>query len=232
MCVRVVPMRDKRDRQILKSIPLFASLGDDALDVFLARCAYVALPDGAEIITSGDRADAFFAILAGRVKVYKLSSSGNEQILHTFGASDVFAEAAMLAGQSYPASARTLSASRLLKIPRTALVEAFHDEPEIALAMLAGLAQKLRQFARLIEQLALKEVPARVAGALLELSERLGASVFTLPHSKRQLAAEIGTVAETLSRAFRKLQNDGLIKLEGNRVTIIDSDGLRQLAET
>jgi CRP/FNR family transcriptional regulator len=216
----------------LREVPLFAALDDDALDALVRRCHTIELEAGRQIVSAGQAATAFFVVLAGRVKVYKLSARGDEQILHHYGPGQTFGEAAVLSKTPFPAFAETLEHARLLEVTRAALTETIAAEPELALAMLGGLSAKLREFARLIEQLSLKEVPARLADVLLELSERAGSETFVLAQSKRQLAAQIGTVAETMSRALKKLRAERLIEVDGATITILDAERLRELAET
>jgi CRP/FNR family transcriptional regulator len=215
----------------LRRAPLLAALDEEALRALVSRCRSVRVPAGRQIIHAGEVAHAFFVVLAGRIKVYKLSPRGDEQVLHHYGVGSTFGEAAVLAGNSFPAFAESLEPSELLEISRDTLLRAVSQQPELALAMLAGLSGKLREFAHLIEQLSLKEVPARLADALLELGDRAGADTFELNQSKRQLAAQLGTVAETLSRAFRKLRADGLISVDGATISILDRSRLRRLAE-
>ena len=98
--------------------------------------------------------------------------------------------------------------------------------------MLAGMSAKLREFNQLIEQLSLKEVPARLADILLRLPAKPGTDTVVLKQTKRELAAQIGTVPETLSRAFRKLTDQGLIEVKASKITILDSKRLADLAES
>ena len=94
--------------------------------------------------------------------------------------------------------------------------------------MLAVLSRRLRQFATQIENLSLKEVPARLAGYLLYTAEEQGNNdALRLPVSKGQLASLLGTIPETLSRIFARMSEDGLIRVEGRSITIIDREGLR-----
>jgi CRP/FNR family transcriptional regulator len=222
---------DRERLATLRRAPLLAALDEKALHTLLSRCRSLRVPAGRQVIHAGEEARAFFVVLAGRVKVYKLSLRGDEQVLHHYGAGATFGEAAVLAGNAFPAFAESLEPSELLEISRDTLLAAVGQQPELALAMLAGLSGKLREFARLIEQLSLKEVPARLADTLLELGDRAGADTFELDQSKRQLAAQLGTVAETLSRAFKKLRAEGLISVDGATISILDRSRLQRLAD-
>lgn len=185
-----------------------------------------------QIFSPEETADRFYVILSGRVKIYQLSPKGDEQILHLYGPGNTFGEAAMWAGTHYPAHAQTLAASTLLAVTRTALHELAARRPDMALAMIAGMSRKLQEFNRLIEQLSLKEVPARLAGVLLKLHRESGTGTIRLRQTKRELASQIGTTAETLSRTLAKLKNGGLIEVRGPEITILDSKGLGDLAES
>ncbi len=218
------------DRDILRRAPMLAALDDAAWDDLLSRGGLETARAGTVLFLAGAPAEALYVVLAGRVKVYHLSPRGDEQVLHFCEPGDAFAEAAALSGGAYPASASATEDARLLRLSRTALREAIRRRPELAMGMLAGMSAKLRQFARLIEDLSLKEVPQRLAGVLLDEAGDRGGRVFRLRQSKRELASRIGTVAATLSRALRGLQEQGLIDVRGAEVRLLDAEGLRRLA--
>jgi CRP/FNR family transcriptional regulator len=104
--------------------------------------------------------------------------------------------------------------------------------PSLALNLLAIMSKKLRQFAAQIENLSLKEIPARLASYLIYLAEEQGSGdAVTLNVSKGQLASLLGTIPETLSRIFAKLSGQNLIRVEGSRISLLDRQGLEDLAE-
>ncbi len=212
-------------------VPLFSALGEAEVSQLLDACPARHMFAGSQIFSSYQQADSFYVILAGRVKVYKTSAKGDEQILHLYQRGNTFGEAAMWAGISYPASAETLEDSTLMVVGRGALKKLIGNNSDLALAMFAGMSAKLREFNQLIEQLSLKDVPARLAGVLLELPAKPGTDTIVLKQTKREIAARIGTVAETLSRALKKLQSAGIIEVKGPEITILDVDALCQIAE-
>ncbi len=220
------------EEAVLKRTAMFSALDDSALEEFLAGCRVLRRASGSQIFRPTERAERFFVVLAGRVKIFKLSPRGEEQILHLYGPGETFGEAAMWANINYPAFADTLADATLLAVSRKTLRDAVARSPDLAMAMLAGLSRKLREFNRLIEQLSLKEVPARLAGVLLAEARKSGSNRITLSQSKRELAGQIGTVPETLSRALGKLKAGGLIEVKGPRITILDRDGLEDIAES
>jgi CRP/FNR family transcriptional regulator len=168
----------------------------------------------------------------GRVKIYKVSSEGKEQILHIFETGQSFGEVTVFAAQQMPANAQTLAKCRLLFFPRSAFVDLITANPSLALNMLAVMSKKLRRFTIQIENLSLKEIPARLATYLIYLAEEQGsADAVTLNISKGQLASLLGTIPETLSRIFAKLSGQHLIRVQGPKITLLDRQGIEDLAE-
>jgi CRP/FNR family transcriptional regulator len=216
----------------MRKVPMFSALAEPAVRDLLAACHTVALATGRQVFTPSQPADRFYVVLSGRVKLYKLSARGDEQTLHLFGPGDTFGEAAMLGGGAFPAMCEVLQDARLLVVPRRAIVAAVSRSGELAMAMLAGMSAKLREFNRLIGDLSLKDVPSRLAGVLLELHRSAGAATFRLPQTKRQLAARIGTIPETFSRALGRMKADGVLRVRGSQITILDAAALEELAGT
>jgi CRP-like cAMP-binding protein len=214
----------------VKGVPMFSALDEVAIRNLLGSCQELSFRKGAQIFLPIQKAEKFFVVTSGRVKIFKLSPKGDEQILHLYGPGETFGEAAMWMGINYPAHAEAVTDVTLLAIGRESLKKAITDNAELAMGMLAGLSTKLREFNRLVEQLSLKEVPARLAQVLLSVSGQESSRTFRLPQTKRQLAAQIGTVPETLSRALGKLRNDGLIGMRGSKITILNPEALENLA--
>jgi len=104
-------------------------------------------------------------------------------------------------------------------------------DPELALTMMGGMAAKLREFNQLISQLSLHDVPARLGMAILQQARQAGSDTFKLSQSKQQLAGQIGTVPETLSRALKKLKDSGAIDVQGATITVLNKTALENLIE-
>ncbi len=217
---------------IISAIPLFNGLPDDQLSAIREIAVEKQFNKGQTIFSEGDETKGFFIVVDGRVKIYKVSSEGKEQILHIFEAGQSFGEATVFTGQQMPANAQTLAKSRLLLFPRNAFVDLVTANPSLALSLLAIMSKKLRQFAAQIENLSLKEVPARLASYLIYLAQEQGSEdTVTLNVSKGQLASLLGTIPETLSRIFAKLSGQNLIRVEGPKITLLDRQGIEDLAE-
>lgn len=216
----------------IKSIPLFKDLPKDQ-QKDLATIAVESLFDhGQTIFSEGDEGTGFYVVISGRVKIYKLSAEGREQILHIFEPGELFGEVPVFAGQHFPANAEAMEESRIFHFPRDSLIDLIEKNPSIAMNMLAVLSIRLRRFTHLIDDLSLKEVPGRLAAHLLYLSSKMdSAKDLELTITKGQLASLLGTIPETLSRILTKMSKQGLIKSRGNRITILDRDALEDLAE-
>jgi CRP/FNR family transcriptional regulator len=217
-------------RQILKNSPFFAGLSESDLDALLGIARIREHPRGELLFSDGEEAIGFFMVLDGKVKVYKLSPDGKERILHVIHPGGTFAEAAIFGDGLYPAYAEPLQTSKLLFLPKDGFLCLLMNNGRIAINMIAGLSRFLRQFANQIEELTFKDVPSRLARYLMELSHGSKQTV-VLPISKSQLASNLGTVSETLSRTLRKLSDDDLIKVNGKTVEILDFERLEELAE-
>ncbi len=182
---------------------------------------------GENIFFEGDKGSGFYMVGEGRVKIFKVSLSGKEHILHIFGQGEPFGEVPVFHGMPFPASAEALVKTKTIFFPRDKFVLLVEANPSIALNMLAVLSQRLRRFANQIENLSLKEVPARLAGYLVYLSHEQGdGDEVELDISKGQLASLLGTIPETLSRIFAKMSEEGLIQVNGRKISLLDKQRL------
>lgn len=218
-------------RQLVKNSPLFAGLSDQDLDALMDVARIREHPRGELLFSEGEEAEGFFIVLDGKVKVYKLSPEGKERILHIIHPGGTFAEAAIFGEGLYPAYAEPLQASKLLFLPKENFLNLLKNNGQMAVNMIAGLSMFLRQFANQIEDLTFKDVPSRLARYLMNLSQDGRKETVLLPISKSQLASNLGTVSETLSRTLRKLSDDDLIRVSGKTFEILDIERLEELAE-
>ncbi len=223
--------------KLLKSIPLFSGLSEELLEKISSRARTLNFSRGELIFQEGDKGDGFYIVGSGKIKVFKLSFEGKEQILHIYGPGHTFGEVPVFEGKSFPASSMALMPSKIIFLPRNAFVELISNSPALAMGMLADLSKRLRAFTVQIENLSLKEVPARLAAYILTLAredapdpDQLPGKV-TLPISKAQLANLIGTTPETISRIFKKMGDAGLITVETKNILIHDPDGLSELSD-
>ncbi len=218
--------------QNLQNVQLFQGLSEEQLRGLESMGQRISHPSGGAIFSQDDAARGFYVILSGRVKVYKLSPEGREQILHLFGPGEPIGEVPVFAGETFPAHAETMEPSELWFLPRESLRELFARDPSLALNMLAILSKRLRRFTDLIEDLSLKEIPARLAAYLMHLQDAQGGySDISLDVSKGVLAKILGTSQETLSRVLRRMAEAGILEVEQKRISIKDDGMLEDLAE-
>jgi CRP/FNR family transcriptional regulator len=215
----------------LAHVPLFAGLPEQQLDGIARICVARGYARGEQVFSEGEDATGFYVVASGRVKVFKLSPDGREQVLHLIGFQEPFGEVPVFAGERFPANAQTMEESVLVFVPRLAFADLIKCDPSLAMNMLALLSRRLRQLAGLVEQLSLREVPARLASYLVYLSNReQGAALVELDIPKTLLADVLGTKPETVSRALGRMAADGLIEVDGRRIRLVDREGLDRLA--
>ena len=214
-------------------VPLFEGLPPQQIEDLAMIVTDQVFRKGETIFSEGEDGNGFYVVITGRVKIFKLSAEGKEQILHFFGPGEPFGEVPVFTGQHFPANAEAIEESQVFFFPRRSFVDLVKRNPSLALNMLAVLSKRLRRFAGLIDDLSLKEVPGRLAAYLLYLSsQNQGSKDLELTITKAQLASLLGTIPETLSRILGKLSSQGLIETDGRRIRILDSESLQELAES
>lgn len=220
----------KRTEEIAKA-SLFNGLPAAQLEELARICLDQNYEKGEELFSEGSRAHGFFMVVGGKIKIFKLSLEGKEQILHIFSSGEIFGEVPVFGGGNYPANAEAIEPSRVFFFPRVDFIALIQREPSIALNMLGILSRRLRQFTNLIEDLSLKEVPARLAAYLLYLGERSGsAKTVELDITKAQLASLLGTIPETLSRILTRMAQQEIISVDGRKIRLLDRKILESLA--
>jgi len=217
----------------LRAIPLFAGLSDEDCDALQTAVRTVHQPQGSRVFEEGDAVRGFYLVRRGIVKIFKMSPSGNEQVLSIVPPGQSFAEATVFQGTRYPASAECLQDSELLFIERDAIRRQLEHDPNLSLRMMAGMAMKLRRLVQLVEDLTLRDARGRICRYLAGLLPA-GADAETtlrLPVQQALVARLLGITSETLSRTLKSLREDGLIELEGRgRIRVPDPRNLREAA--
>lgn len=209
---------------------LFAGLDQAERDRLQPIISFLQKPKGSIVFFEGDSAEGFFVLLSGRVRIYKASPDGKEFTLHQISPGQVFAEAAIFKGAGYPANCAAVQDSEMAFVPKREFTQLLSAHPQIALKIISALSMWLREFAQKLEELTLKEVPARMASYLLSLSRQAQSNEVVLDSSKTELASRLGTVSETLSRNLRKLSSAGIIDVDGPRISLLDIDRLEDIA--
>ncbi len=210
--------------------PLFAGLNNGDLAALLKISRRSEVPKGTILFSEGEEARGFYVPVSGKIKIYKVTPEGRERVLRIAEPGRTFAEAAIFDLGTYPANAATLDRSVLLFFPKQEVLHLLKSNVQLAINMIGGISRLLREFMDQMEAIAFRDVPSRLARYLLDLAETAGNRV-ELPLSKTQLAVNLGTVSETLSRTFRKMADDKLIRVQSRTIDILDIDGLASLAD-
>jgi len=219
-------------RKFLINTFLFDSFTEKEIGLLLFSASLKKVDKGNQIFSEGLDATAFFIVVSGKVKIYKLSPDGKEYTLHIHGPGDPVAEAAIFDAMVYPASCMALEDTALVRISREGILKLIKEHPDLALKMMSGYSKRLRHFVAKIEELSLKDIKSRLAGYLLENSAvENGVTVCHLLYSKKELSSLLGTIPETLSRALAFLKQKKLIVEKNNTIIIPDPEKLRIFSE-
>lgn len=218
---------------MLSKSQLFSHLDKRSLDEVASAASARTAARQEMIFHEGDIAQAFFIVASGKVKIFKLSPDGKEQILMIASAGNSFAEAALFSGGRYPASAQALEDSELVVISREKFVRLLGKNPDLAVNLIARLSELLRKMTSLVEELSLTDVTTRLAHRLLSMvsdDAQGNRAVISLTEKKTVLASQLGTIPETLSRSFARLSKERIIAIDGARIEILDLRRLSELA--
>lgn len=213
----------------LKRFPSFSELTEDDLYGLGSSLQLRSYLPRQQIFASGEQAKGMFLVDSGKIKVFRVSLSGVEQVLGVFSPGDEFAVAPMFHGGVYPASAEAIVSSKLYFLEREVLLRQIHDTPELALRLLASMSKKLQGVISLVDSLSLRDAKGRLARYLVRLIDKQPAATLAvqLPMSKTLLAQHLGLKVETVSRTFRTLVEEGaLLSSERGRVEIADLSAL------
>jgi len=220
---------------LLRQLPLFARFSDEATARLAARCVTRSYGAGHLLFATGDPCRGLYVVESGRVRIFRTSPEGREQVLHTEGPGRPVAELPLVDGGAYPASAITEVESRLVFLPRAEFEALYRANPDVAEAVIRELGKRLRHLVHVTETLAFRDVAARVASYLAEYAEHHGVvtasgTEIVLARTRAEMSQELGTARESVSRAFKQLAAKGVIEpLARNRVRIPDVARLRTL---
>lgn len=223
-------------KALLNRLPLFATFRDDAITWLVARCVTRAYAAGHVLFTTGEACRGLYIVETGRVKIYRTSPNGREQILQIEGPGRAIAELPLFDGGPYPASAITEVESRLLFVPRIEFEALYRENPDVAGAVIRELGKRLRHLVHVTDILAFRDVAARLASYLAEYAKQHGKETaegmeFTLTRTQEELSFELGTARESVSRAFKQLSQRGVIQvLTRKRIRIPNLEHLQTIA--
>jgi len=224
------PPLSEEDLDLVAETPVFADLDRTTLALLLRDARIRNVCRGELLFTQGDEVTAFFVVLDGWMKIFRLTPSGEEAVVGVFTRGQSFAEAAAFTGGVYPASCEAATDGRLLRVSSNNLLEHIRNSPEVGLAMLASTSRHLHMLVHQIEQLKAHTGAQRVAEFLASLCPvEEGPCTIGLPYDKVLIAGRLGMKPESLSRAFARLKPLG-VTIRQNHAAIADVARLVQFA--
>ncbi len=222
--------REKLDlgsvRSMLGAVPYFAGLDDEIIDNLMQGVQIREIAAGTTLFLLGEGRNSvpFYLIVRGTVRVYVASLRGREQVLRLFHEGDTFAEVPLFDGGSYPANADALTDVTLAVIPREQVLRTMREHPELAVGTVKVMAERLRHFNALVEDLSLRRVVSRVARLLVsEQPQNL---------TQAQMAAMIGTSREMVNRSLHSLEDDRVIHLhDDGTISLLNAERLSRIID-
>jgi CRP/FNR family transcriptional regulator len=227
-------MKDPISSDSLAGLPAFHLLTRDLLDRVAACSRPRRLEAGEILFQEGDPCRAFYAIRLGRMRLYRATLDGREQVVHQLGAGQTFAEAALLSFGRFPASASAMETpTELVEIGGEPFLRLFREDDRLAAAMIGSLSMRLLSLVERVEELSLVHAGSRLARYLLRQPAR-GPSdrpTVELAMPKKDLAAHLSMTPETLSRLLRRWQDQGWAESERGGITLLDPARLLRMAD-
>ncbi|HEV2445041.1 MAG TPA: Crp/Fnr family transcriptional regulator [Candidatus Sulfopaludibacter sp.] len=218
--------------EILSQIALFAALSEPEVQVLSQRAVERRFAQDEVLFWEGEPCAGVFLIIQGSVKIFRTSPGGRELMLAIESAPSTVAELPLFDGGPYPASVRAMEPLTTLFINKSDFQQVCRQFPDVALKVLAVVGRRLRHLVGLVETMTFGSVTERLARLLLDASKAAGAATFELPVTHQELASRLGTVREVVSRNLARFRAEGLIRMQGHQVQIVNRAGLEQEAET
>jgi CRP/FNR family transcriptional regulator, cyclic AMP receptor protein len=220
----------------LGAVALFSGLSPEELRLLAGRAVRRRYAQGELLFQEGDSCKGLHIIAAGKLRIFKSSASGREQVLAVEGPGGSVAELPVFDGGAYPASVSAVDEAQILFISREDFRAYCLEHPEVALKMLAVVGARLRRLVGIIEELSFTTVRQRLVAALVRMAQAGGRRsdqgvALELPGTHQELAHELGTVRELVSRNLMRLQAEGLLQVDGRSIVVRDLPGLTAILE-
>ena len=221
----------QKTHEILKAISYFSDLDNTAL-TYLEQATFRRVYDADKIILlEGEPCAGMYILEKGWLKVSKIGIDGREQILKTLKSEDVFNALSVFTNAPNQATVTALESSTIWLVQRDALLDVIEEHPSLAKHVIGELAGKVQHLIRMVEDLSLRSVEARLARLLLEQAQ--DASVQRQRWATQaEMSSRLGTVPDVLNRALRKLAEKKMIRVERHQIQILDKEGLKTVAQT
>ena len=215
----------------MQEIALFKGISDDARKVLSEQARRRTYRPGEMILGETDAVRAFYVVLTGQVKLYKSSPEGKEQTISLLGEGEPFGLCTAFAVEPFPVNVMALEDSMILSIPGPVSEAVAGKEPALLLNVIQILSRRFKESMSLIESLSLKEIPQRLATFLVHALKKARGDRLALTITQRELAKILGSTPEALSRAIRRMSNEGILESGGRTITVLDRNALKLLSE-
>jgi len=220
----------------LEKTALLSGFSQPELQMLAARTVRKLFSAGELIFSEGEPCNGLHIIARGKVRIFKTSMSGREQVLAVNGPGETVAELPVFDGGPFPASALAVEDAELAFISRRDFNAYCLEHPEVALKVLSVVGARLRRLVSIIEELSFTTIRQRLIAALVKLAQSEGKTTargieFQLPATHQELANQLGTVRELISRNLMRLQAEGLLDVDARQIVVKDMKGLSALLE-
>ena len=220
----------------LQKAGLFSNLTPSELQLLAARTVRKLFSAGELLFSEGEPCTGLHIVSRGKVRIFKTSMSGREQVLAVEGPGSSVAELPVFDGGPYPASVLAIEDSEIAFISRRDFHAYCMEHPDVALKVLAVVGARLRRLVGIIEELSFTTIRQRLVATLVKLAQSQGQQTpqgieFRLPDSHQEIANQLGTVRELISRNLMRLQAEGLIEVDARRILVKDMSSLSALLE-
>jgi CRP-like cAMP-binding protein len=213
--------------EFLESVPYFSGLRDAEVESIKRYIFEKTFERGEVILLEGEAGGALYFVASGVVKVFKTSAEGKEQILSLVRPGESFNDVPLFDDRPNPASAEAMGAVVLYGIRKSDFNDILRGYPQVAMNVIRVLAERLRQLVSLVEDLSFRHVIGRVVKILLENAGDGAGTTQRL--TQQEMAAMAGTAREVVARSLKALEEEGVIRLERQRVVITDREALKEM---
>ncbi len=215
----------------LASVPLLSGLDPAELARFADMTRERSYPKGSVILFEDDPGDSLFLVKNGRVKVVLIGEDGREVILGILTVGDHFGELSLIDGNPRSAHVIAMDDAQLIVLRREDFRRRVEESPRVAWALLFEISRRLRRADEQIGSLVLLDVDGRIARLLLDAAAESGGQTIEKRLTHQTIAQMIGVSRETVSRAMREFQDNGLISVQRRQISIANRAGLERLAQ-
>ena len=209
-------------------VPIFNHLEEDQMKEITKTIQAVSYKKGDHIYHAGDQSDSLYIVNQGRIRVYRLSENGKEQVVRILMPGDFTGELSLFNETTYDAYAEAMIETKICLIKRSDFQDLLIKYPTISLKVLSEFSKRLSQSEKQTTRFATEKVDTRIALFLAECIEQGEENKdIILPMNRKDLASYLGTTPETISRKFAELEDKGLIRqIDNKTIKIIDLDRL------